>query len=128
MKTFDIGLAPNFDQLLARRERELCAVLSAREDGLGEEAVTRGVTDFKETASEQSRAVVDEAQAEHAAHELEQVLVARRRLLDRRYGSCMDCGDPIDLRRLSAMPSTLYCTSCQQMHEQVGAMSPVRRH
>src|SRR4051812_18195831 len=32
------------------------------------------------------------------------------------YGLCLDCREPIDLRRLSAMPATPYCASCQSPH------------
>lgn len=118
MNTYHSELAAQFDQLLARRERELCALLHARE-AQGESIEARAeVNDFKDIAVEDSLAVVDEVQAENAAHELEQVLAARRRLHDHRYGECLDCGEPIDLRRLTAMPATPYCTGCQAVHEQ----------
>ena len=123
MNTYHSGLAVEFDQLLARREQELCAVLHARE-AQGEAGEARSdVNDFKDIAIEASLAVVDEVQAENAAHELEQVLAARRRLHDHRYGECMDCGEPIDLRRLSAMPATPFCTGCQAVHEQHAALA-----
>lgn len=69
MKTFDIGMASHFDKLLSLRERELCAVLAAR-DSLATATADdgRGVTDFKDMASVQSLAAVDEAQAEQAGH------------------------------------------------------------
>lgn len=116
MKIYHSGLAAEYDQLLAQRELELCAVLRARE----EQAIStshENVSDFKDLANRESQESVDEVQAEHAAHELEQVLAARRRLRDLNYGLCQDCGEPIDLRRLSAMPATPYCTSCQSRHE-----------
>jgi DnaK suppressor protein len=117
MKTFHSGLAVEFDQLLARREQELCAVLRAREAQCETGEIRSDVNDFKDIATGDSIAAVDEVQAEHAAHELEQVLTARRRLYDHRYGDCLDCGEPIDLRRLTAMPATPYCTFCQEAHE-----------
>src|SRR5665647_1282501 len=96
MNTYHSGLAVEFDQLLARREQELCAVLHARE-AQGEATESRSdVNDFKDIAIEDSLAAVDEVQAENAAHELEQVLAARRRLQDHKYGECLDCGEPID--------------------------------
>lgn len=75
------------------------------------------VIDFKELAAEQSAATLDDVKAEHVAHELEQVLAARRRLQDHSYGLCLDCGEEIDPRRLDALPGTPYCTACQQVHE-----------
>ena len=116
MKAFHSGLAAEYDQLLAQRELELCAVLRAREER-STNAANNDVSDFKDLATRQSEVAVDAVQAEHAAHELEQVLAARRRLQELTYGLCQDCGEPIDLRRLAAMPATPYCTSCQSAHE-----------
>jgi DnaK suppressor protein len=116
MKAFHSGLAAKYDQLLAQRELELCAVLRAREDH-STNAAHDDVSDFKDLATRESEEAVDEVQAEHTALELEQVLAARRRLQELTYGLCQDCGDPIDLRRLTAMPATPYCTSCQSAHE-----------
>jgi RNA polymerase-binding protein DksA len=33
------------------------------------------------------------------------------------YGLCMDCEEPIDLRRLEAHPAALRCARCQQLFE-----------
>jgi DnaK suppressor protein len=118
MKTFDTSMTQEFERLLAVRERELCAVLDANERPHSTNAAEpQEVTDFKDLAREQSLARVDEAEAEQAALELEQVLAARRRLQEHSYGDCLDCGAAIDLRRLTAMPASVYCTSCQAAHE-----------
>ena len=120
MKTFDSSLAPRFSQLLAQREAELRAILRSTDEipGAAGEADAHDVTDFKEMASEESLSVVDEAQAMHAAVELEQLLSAQQRLQDQRYGRCLDCDKAIDLRRLEALPATPYCTACQAIREQ----------
>ena len=120
MKTYDSSLAPRFSQLLAQREAELRAILRSTDEMPGDagEADAHDVTDFKEMASEESLSVVDEAQANHAAVELEQVLSAQQRLEDKRYGRCLDCDKAIDLRRLEALPATPYCTACQAIREQ----------
>lgn len=117
----------HFAKILARREQELCAILNAGEPT---ETGTYGpqgheVMDFKDMAAEQTAASIDAAKAEHAAHELEQVLAARRRLQDHSYGLCVDCGEEIDPRRLEALPATPYCTGCQAVHEY--AYSAARR-
>ncbi|MDB5880721.1 MAG: transcriptional regulator, TraR/DksA family [Ramlibacter sp.] len=118
MNTYHSGLTAQFDALLAGREQELCAVLHTREAQADTGEARSDVIDFKDIAIEDTLAVVDEVQAENAAHELEQVLAARRRLQDHRYGACLDCGEAIDLRRLAAMPATPFCTGCQAVHEQ----------
>lgn len=125
MDTYTRTLAPRFAQLLANREAELRALLHAT----GEVAVQapdaqlREVLDFKDMAVEEIQSTVDEAKAEHAVQELELVLAARRRLADQTYGECLDCGEPIDLRRLVAMPATPFCTSCQGAHEHSRAVT-----
>ncbi|MBG9390196.1 TraR/DksA family transcriptional regulator [Caenimonas aquaedulcis] len=118
MNRFTPALTDAFDKLLATRERELCALLAARDEVLGTDAVPRGeVSDFKDAAGEQSLTEVDAAQAEQAAMELEQVLAARRRLQDGDYGVCLECGSPIPLDRLKAMPAAPYCIACQSLRE-----------
>jgi len=117
METYNSAMAPRFAELLARREAELRAVLGDGDEPQAPEAQAREVVDFKDMAVEETQAVVDEAKAEQAAEELELVVAARRRLADQTYGECLDCGEPIDVRRLFAMPGTRYCASCQQIHE-----------
>jgi DnaK suppressor protein len=120
MKTYDSSLAPRFSELLEKRESELRALLRSSSEASSDAAEpdAHEVTDFKDMATEESLAVVDEAQADHAAKELAQVLTARQRLIDQTYGQCLDCGKAMDLRRLEALPATPYCTACQAVREQ----------
>ncbi len=107
-----------FRPALAQRETELRALLhSALDANIDSAGGQEGVSDFKDIAAEQSRDVVDEAQADHATLELEQVVAALRRIDDGSYGQCLDCGEPIDERRLIAMPAAAYCVACQAVHE-----------
>lgn len=120
MQVYDSTQAARFTQLLTQREAELRAILAATGD-LADAApnmTQREVVDFKDLAIEETQAVVDEAKAEHAGVELQQILAARHRLADHTYGQCLDCGDAIDLRRLTALPATAFCTACQSIHEQ----------
>lgn len=34
------------------------------------------------------------------------------------YGVCQDCGDPINPKRLSAIPWTILCISCQEQEDE----------
>ena len=119
MDIYTRTLAPRFSQLLAQREAELRFILRSTSEPAAQapDSQAKEVLDFKDIAVEESQSVVDEAKADHALEELEQVLAARRRLADQSYGECLDCGEPIDLRRLSAMPATRFCTACQDIHE-----------
>lgn len=118
MKTFDKSLELGFDRDLAQRETELRGQLRP---ALSEpDAQPMEVTDFKDLAEEELESTVSDAQATHAAHQLEQVLAARQRLREGNYGLCLDCGEAIDLRRLQVMPASAYCATCQTRHEREG--------
>lgn len=38
------------------------------------------------------------------------------------YGVCQDCGDPINAKRLTAIPWTTLCISCQEEKDEVGGL------
>lgn len=105
-------------QRLARREAELQVLL--REHTLEaalEGGDDRAGADFKDMAGAETLATVDQAQAAQALAELQQLHAARKRLDDGSYGTCLDCGEEIDPRRLAALPAAALCASCQAAHE-----------
>jgi DnaK suppressor protein len=75
------------------------------------------VLDFKDVAAEDRQAIIEEATLSNATTELQQIVAALRRVSDASYGECQDCGEPIDERRLFALPATPFCTACQAIHE-----------
>jgi DnaK suppressor protein len=120
MQTYDSSMASHFSYLLNQREAELRATLHAgsvvsTEQGTQE---AHDVVDFKDVATQQSLATVDQAQVAQAAQELGQVLAALSRMHDGSYGYCMDCKQAIDLRRLNILPAAALCTACQAVQEQ----------
>ncbi len=46
---------------------------------------------------------------------------ALARIRERRYGSCIECGDDIALERLSVFPTAKRCVACQQRRERTYA-------
>lgn len=106
-----------FAARLAQREAELRGILQAAATAAIAGEYASDVQDFKDAAAEETRAVVDEVTSAHVARELAQVLAARRRIADRSYGFCLDCDEPIDDRRLAALPATAFCTACQALQE-----------
>jgi DnaK suppressor protein len=105
---------------LRQREAELLALLQqATGAGIAGDSPSE-VTDFKDVAAEESRAVVDEVAHTHATEELARTVAALRRVEDGTYGLCADCGEAIDERRLRALPATPFCTPCQARHERAG--------
>ena len=123
MTHFEPGLAPQFQELLERREAQLRDTM-AREESEKRSAVDlsnpQEVTDNTELAEEQTQLAVHEMQHEHAARQLEQVRAALRRLEAGQYGLCQTCGEPIELRRLQALPYAARCMRCQSATEQTG--------
>jgi len=129
MRTPDRATSPLLQHLLSRREAELRTALGdapGEVDGGRTEAQPHEVLDFKEIAANDSISTVAQAQANRAREELELVVAARRRLADASYGLCLDCGEPIDPRRLAAAPSSSLCTECQAAREHEEALA--RRH
>lgn len=120
MDTYDSKMAARFRAALAGRAIELGAILG-QETEFAREAGLHEVGDFKDAAVQAAIAGIDEAQAAHAAVELEQVRAALRRIEEGRYGECIDCGDAIDLRRLEAMPTAACCAPCQAVQERARA-------
>jgi DnaK suppressor protein len=50
--------------------------------------------------------------------ELREIRLARQRISDGCYGTCLDCGVDIDLARLLAQPHASRCVSCEEEAEQ----------
>jgi len=126
MQHYDKSFAGHFGKLLAAREAELRAALdTGNKKELADDQPGNGeVRDFKDLAErelEYDRAAMDEARTET---ELSQVLAARRRLKDGSFGQCVECGKPMDLLRLEAMPAAAFCVPCQAAGEQTTAAHP----
>ena len=51
------------------------------------------------------------------------VQAALERIVAGAYGVCVDCGQPIELQRLLAMPAARRCMACQSAREKTGAGS-----
>jgi RNA polymerase-binding transcription factor DksA len=125
MKHYDHSMAGHFGKLLAAREAELRAALDTgnkKELEAGQPAQT-DVQDFKDLAERESQhdiAALEEAQA---VNELSQVLAALRRLRDGSFGQCLECGKPMDLRRLEALPAAAFCVACQAAGEKLPRQS-----
>ncbi len=115
MDTYNTTMAPQFRDLLAQREAQLRALLPATE--LADDAPPSEVDDFKDLAQRETQVNIDEVQVGHAVRELEDIVLARHRLADHSFGLCRDCGEPIDLRRLLALPTSALCAECQSAHE-----------
>jgi DnaK suppressor protein len=58
------------------------------------------------------------AVSENESRQLTLIDEALLRLEDDEYGSCQNCENPINPKRLAAIPWARYCLDCQQLLEQ----------
>jgi RNA polymerase-binding transcription factor DksA len=75
------------------------------------------VADQKDAASRDAERWLIDTQTTQASMKLHEIGAALSRIRDGSYGRCIDCGDPIDLLRLTAMPEAARCAQCQGEHE-----------
>ena len=75
----------------------------------GDQAIAAQLADF-ENALARRYAV--------AIHDIDNALI---RLEEHHFGLCVDCGDDIGFRRLSAYPTATRCLPCQEKHDRTHA-------
>lgn len=97
---------------LRRADQESYGELAGQVHDVDEESLADLLTDVN--LAEISREVV----------EVSDIDAALRRIAERTYGVCIDCGEPIDLGRLEAYPTAKRCLACQRDHEAQPARRP----
>ena len=58
------------------------------------------------------------AVSENESRKLALIDEALQRVEDKEYGECQNCGNPVNQKRLSAIPWARYCLACQELVEQ----------
>ena len=58
------------------------------------------------------------AVSENESRQLALIDQAILRVDDKEYGDCQNCGNPVNPKRLSAIPWARYCLACQELVEQ----------
>ena len=106
----------NLRNKLDARRRDLLAVLDNRED-LYIERQADSIDDII-NASSRDFAVM---QINRNARALRDIEAAIERVDDGSYGICGDCEDPINPRRLAAIPWATLCVRCQEKADRRGA-------
>jgi DnaK suppressor protein len=61
---------------------------------------------------------------DRSLREVEAIHAALQRIIDRTYGWCEDCGRPIPVARLRAVPTTTSCVECARDEEAVPPTAP----
>lgn len=90
----------------------LAAEYAARAAAIRRDLARSHSPDFAEQATQRENDEVLEALLAEAEAGLRQVGLARLRLAEGRYGYGLRCGEPIDERRLAALPAAEFCLQC----------------
>jgi RNA polymerase-binding transcription factor DksA len=67
--------------------------------------------------SEESARAIEWHNRETLEERLREINDAQDRLIDGGYGTCLECGDRIEPRRLAVNPAASLCISCQELLE-----------
>jgi DnaK suppressor protein len=86
-------------------------------------AALGGVIDRKEQAERAQIGALAEAEEQRDWGELARVERALSRLDHGGYGDCLECGEPIPIKRLLAQPAAELCVACQQAQERKDAVA-----
>jgi RNA polymerase-binding transcription factor DksA len=99
------ALRAEIHESLLRGDIETYGELAGRVHDAEDEAVADLLTD------------INLAEISREVQEVRDIDAAMRRMADRTYASCTDCGEPIDPARLDAYPTAKRCLTCQRAHE-----------
>ena len=99
-----------FKNILQDRQSELAMVLRKRE-GIAIEK-SPDALDEVQHAAERELAIRN---LDRESNLLRNVKGALQRIQEGSYGVCLNCDEPINLKRLEAVPWTAFCVRCQEM-------------
>jgi DnaK suppressor protein len=105
-------------KMLQERRRELMYEVQGRiRDARTDIAKERQVLDQGESSEVDVQEDIEFALIQMKAETLNQIDVALRRLNERTYGICFECGNEIAERRLRALPFAVRCKDCEEARE-----------
>ena len=115
MKTRTIIGRREIAQILARRKQDLKERLKYlnRLDSVSTLPITDDVEIASSSAEDEMRAIA----LEGCVEEMAEIDSALERLREGSYGTCQNCGKPIPLSRLKALPFADLCVSCKERFE-----------
>ena len=110
----------HYRKLLETRERELNEEVARFSEDARDSRTTEVEDPIDEVISSQAKAGAFGA-TNVAADTLSAVRAALQRIQLGEYGFCVDCGKPIEPKRLEAVPWTPYCLEDQEKHDRENA-------
>jgi DnaK suppressor protein len=114
MKTQHTGMN-GFQKVLDLKEAELARVLQGRDGIVIEKSADQ--MDEIQFATERDLEIRN---VDRESSLLREVRAALRRIHDGSFGTCSDCGLPINPKRLAAVPWALRCIACQESADSDG--------
>ena len=113
-------------QLLVSQHDELESEIANGQHDHGEAytSVAGEVQDSGDQSVANTLSGIESTVANHQAHELEAVNNALLRIENGLYGLCIECQEPIDIKRLQAFPAAKRCIDCKQAFENRQATQP----
>lgn len=100
---------------LSRIEQEAQKLLLQRREAIARATPIPGDLSARWLDWEAQATPLDEEQR----RELKAIDEALRRISDGQYGTCLECGGPLGLQRIRAIPEARYCLSCSGARPQV---------
>ena len=97
--------------------------LVARTESAGREADQAFPEDVADKAANSYTKEFLFSQSNSERSHLQRVTAALARLRNGSFGNCEECGEPIEPKRLEAVPWTPYCRSCQEEEERETRMN-----
>jgi RNA polymerase-binding transcription factor DksA len=94
---------------VARTRRDSYSEIAGPAPDPGDESVADLISDL------------DQADVSRDLGELREIEAARNRIAEGSYGTCVNCGNEIDYRRLRAFPAAMRCIDCQRIFEKTHA-------
>src|SRR5262245_15176198 len=102
-------------RLLAKEQELLNGILRTQTDGRGSE--TTGAQDMADQADSCYTKESLFQQSTSARDLLVLVRAALQREEDGEFGLCIECGQPVQKKRLEAVPWAPHCVACQELQE-----------
>lgn len=118
----DATTLAEFRRKLLALKSDTAAAVDARLHGHGEHrhdeaGLPRHADETDDDAAAETQRQADVTHLARSATALSDIEAALARIDKGEYGLCIDCEEPIDLRRLQAHPAALRCARCQQAVE-----------
>jgi DnaK suppressor protein len=110
----------HYKKLLLEKERELSGEIGRFEENV-KDSQTAEVEDPLDAVTSSQTQAAAATEVSLASDVLLDVREALERIENGTYGKCLDCGRPIEEKRLKAVPWARYCLEDQQKHDKAAA-------